>query len=228
VLYLHGGGYCIGSPYSYRVLTGAIAKRVGIPVYVPDYRLAPEHPHPAALEDALAAYRWLIDDGYLPQCIAVVGDSAGGGLTLALCLALRNEHERLPAAIGLLSPWVDLACRGETFEKLADRDPLLSPEGLRRWARAYLGDLPPDHPLCSPLYAALSGLPPTLIQVGSEEIVLSDSTRLAERARQAGVDVRLHQYDGMWHDFQLQVGVLRETDAAIKEIGAFVKEHLGS
>jgi acetyl esterase/lipase len=228
VLYLHGGGYCIGSPYSYRILTGSIARQTGIPVYAPDYRLAPEHPHPAALEDALAAYRWLIADGYLPQCIAVVGDSAGAGLTVALCLALRNEHERLPAAIALLSPWLDLAGRGESFDQLAERDPVLSPEGLKRWARDYLGELPADHPLCSPLYAELTGLPPMLIHVGSEEIVLSDSTRFAERARKAGVSVQLHQYQGLWHDFQLHLGVLRESGAAVKEIAKFVRDNLGS
>jgi len=227
VLYLHGGGYCIGSPYSYRVLTGALAKHLGIPVYVPDYRLAPEHPHPAALEDALSAYRWLIADGYLPQCIAVVGDSAGAGLSLALSLALRNQHERLPSALALLSPWVDLAGRGDTFTALADRDPVLSPGGLHRWARDYLGELPPDHPLCSPIYAELSGLPPMLIQVGSEEIVLSDSTRLAQRAKQAGVEVELRQFEGLWHDFQLHVGLLRESRAAVKDVATFVRQFVG-
>ena len=227
ILYLHGGGYCIGSPTTYRVLTGALAKASTLPVYAPDYRLAPEHSHPAALEDALAAYRWLIADGYLPQCISVVGDSAGAGLTLALCLALRSRHERMPAAIGLISPWVDLAGRGETFTALANRDPVLSPQGLLRWAREYLGDLPSDHPLCSPLYAELTGLPPILIQVGSEEIALSDATRLAERAKQAGVDVRLHRFDGLWHDFQLHLGLLPESKAAIKEIATFLREYLG-
>ena len=227
ILYLHGGGYCIGSPYSYRVLTGAIAKTLGIPVYVPDYRLAPEHPHPAALEDAISAYRWLIADGYLPQCIAVIGDSAGGGLALALSLALRREHERLPSALALISPWLDLAGRGETFNALAERDPVLSPEGLNRWARAYLGELPPDHPLCSPIYAELTGLPPMLIQVGSEEIVLADSTRLADRAKQAGVEVELQRFDGLWHDFQLHVGLLGESRAALKAIATFVRQFVG-
>ncbi len=228
ILYLHGGGYCIGSPYSYRVITGSLAKQADMVVFAVDYRLAPEHPHPAALDDALAAYRWMLADGFLPSRIAVVGDSAGAGLALSLCLALRNAHERLPAAVALMSPWVDLAGTGESFVTLAERDPMLSPEGLRRWAREYLADLAPDHPMCSPLYAELGGLPPMLIQVGSEEIVLSDSTRLTDRARKAGVEVRLHQFEGLWHDFQLHVGVLRESRAAIKEIAQFIQQHAGA
>jgi len=227
ILYLHGGGYCVGSPYGYRVITGSLAKRADMVVYAPDYRLAPEHPHPAALEDAMTAYSFLLEQGFLPKNIAVVGDSAGGGLAVALCLALRNTHERLPAALALISPWVDLAGTGETFNALDARDPMLSPQGLRRWAREYLGDLPADHPMCSPIYAELRGLPPTLIQVGSEEIALSDSTRLAERARMSGVDVKLHQFEGLWHDFQLNVALLSESRAAMKEIAQFILQHVG-
>jgi epsilon-lactone hydrolase len=226
ILYVHGGGYCIGSPYSYRVVTGTLAKRAGMPVYAPDYRLAPEHPHPAALDDALTAWRWLLAEGFLPKNIALAGDSAGAGLALALCLALRNKHERLPAAIALISPWVDLAGRGDTFTERADRDPMLSPAGLTRWAKEYLGDLPADHPACSPLYAELRGLPPMLIQVGSEEIAHSDATRLALRAQQAGVDVTLREFEGLWHDFHLHAGLLRESGDALEEIADFIVQRV--
>jgi monoterpene epsilon-lactone hydrolase len=228
ILYLHGGGYCIGSPYSYRVMTGALAKSSGIAVYAPDYRLAPENPHPAALDDALAAWHGLVAQGFMPRSIAVVGDSAGGGLAVSMCLALRNSRERLPGALALISPWIDLAGTGEAFVARAQRDPMLSPDGLRRWAREYLGELAPDHPACSPLYAELGGLPPTLIHVGTEEVLHTDSIRLAAHARRAGVDVRLREFEGLWHDFHLHVGLLRESGVAIRDIAEFIQQHLGA
>jgi acetyl esterase/lipase len=225
ILYLHGGGYCIGSPATHRVITGHLAKATGATVYAPDYRLAPEHPHPAALEDALSAYRWLLAQGLAPGAIVLAGDSAGGGLALACTLALRDAGEPLPAALALISPWVDLAGRSETMTSHARRDPLLTPQGLQRWAWAYVHSCPVDHPACSPLYADLHGLPPLLIQVGSEEVLLGDSRRLHQHARDAGVNSQLHEYDGLWHDFPLHAGLLPGADAAIAEIRDFLKRY---
>ncbi|WP_162932278.1 alpha/beta hydrolase [Solimonas sp. K1W22B-7] len=224
ILYLHGGGYNILSARAYRALTGRFAKASGVAVHVPDYRLAPEHPHPAALEDALSAYRWLRKQGL--RHIAIAGDSAGGGLALATAVALRDAGEPMPVALALISPWVDLASRGETYWTHVQRDPQLTPDGVTRWARAYTGDLPLDHPLCSPLYADLKGLPPMLIHVGSEEILLSDSLSLKERARVAGVDVQLREFEGLWHDFQVQAGIVKEGAESLKTLGAFLRGHL--
>lgn len=223
ILYLHGGGYCVGTPHGYRLITGHLAKHAGAVVYAPDYRLAPEHPHPAALDDALKAYRWLLAQGVAPQSIALAGDSAGGGLALATVVAARDAGLPLPAALALISPWVDLAGRGETMKTHRQRDPMLSSEGLQRWARAYLGDLPAEHPPCSPLYAELRELPPMLIQVGSEEVLLSDSHRLQEKAVAAGVDATLREFDGLWHEFHLHAGMLRESTTALVEMAQFLK-----
>ncbi|WP_158596249.1 alpha/beta hydrolase [Oleomonas cavernae] len=224
ILYLHGGGYNIGSARSYRVVTGRIARAAGVCVYTPDYRLAPEHPHPAALEDALSAYRWLRQQGV--RHIALAGDSAGGGLVLATALALRDAGDQRPAALALMSPWTDLATRGETMKTHVKRDPSQSPDGLARWARGYANGLPLDHPLCSPLYADLRGLPPILVHVGSEEILLSDSLRLRERAFAAGVEIQVREFEGLWHDFQLHTGLLREADESLTELGQFLRERL--
>ena len=225
VLYLHGGGYCVGSCATHRPLAAHIARAAGAVSYVPEYRLAPEHPHPAALDDALVAYRWLLSQNIKPAQIAIGGDSAGGGLAVATALAIRDAGLPQPAALVLISPWVDLTLSGDSAKTHAARDPMLSHSIGALWSRLYIGTHAANHPLCSPLFANLAGLPPMLIQVGSEEILLSDSQRLEQRAQTAGVKVQLHLYDKMWHDFQLQAGVLRESDAAIAEIGAFVKQH---
>ncbi|WP_158595948.1 alpha/beta hydrolase [Oleomonas cavernae] len=224
ILYLHGGGYNLCSARGYRAVTGRFAKSSGVAVHVPDYRLAPEHPHPAALEDALRAYRWLRQQGL--RHIAIAGDSAGGGLTLATAVALRDAGEPMPVALALISPWVDLAARGETYRTHVQRDPQISPDGAAQWARAYTRDLPLDHPLCSPLYADLKGLPPMLIHVGSEEILLSDSLSLQARARAAGVDVRLREFAGMWHDFQIQAGLVKEGAESLTALGGFLRGQL--
>lgn len=226
VLYLHGGGYCIGSPATYRALAAHIARAADAVSYVPNYRLAPEYPHPAALDDAVAAYRWLLaqNDGASQQ-IVIAGDSAGGGLTLALAIAVRDIGLQPPAALVLISPWTDLTLSGSSVRTHARHDPILSFSITELWSRLYTGTNPAIHPLCSPLFAKLNGLSPMLIQVGSEEILLSDSIRLAETAKGAGVEVRMHEYPGMWHDFQIHAGVLRDADAAIAEIGAFVQRH---
>ncbi len=228
VLYLHGGGYCVGSCDTHRALAAHIARAAGATSYVPEYRLAPEHPHPAALDDALTAYRWLLSQKFKPAQIAIGGDSAGGGLAVATALAIRDAGLPQPAALILISPWVDLTLSGDSAKTRAARDPMLSHSIGALWSWLYLGTHPANHPLCSPLFANLAGLPPMLIQVGSEEILLSDSQRLEQRAQSAGVKVQAHLYDKMWHDFQVHAGVLRDSDAAIAEIGAFIKQHVAA
>jgi epsilon-lactone hydrolase len=222
LLYLHGGGYCIGSPASVRGLTSALAAASGLAVHVPDYRLAPEHPCPAAFEDARAVYDALARQA---RTIVLAGDSAGGGLALALAQALRDARARLPAALLLISPWTDLACASASHVERASRDPLLSPAGLRRWGACYAGAGAVSDPRCSPLRGDLSGLPPALIQVGSEEVLFDDSRRLHEGLVAAGGTATLRVCEGLWHDFQLHAGLLRDADAAIAELGAFARQH---
>jgi acetyl esterase/lipase len=228
LLFLHGGGYCVGSSRTHRALAAHIARAAGAVAYVPDYRLAPEHPHPAALEDALAAYRWLLAQGSKPAQLVIGGDSAGGGLAIATAVAIRDAGLPLPAALVLISPWTDLTLSGDSARTHARRDPMLSYAIGALWSRLYLGEHLANHPLCSPLFARLAGLPPVLIQVGSEEILLSDSARLEQHARDAGVSVRLSLYDRMWHDFQMHAGLLRQSDSAITEIGDFVKNTIAT
>ena len=189
---------------------------------VPDYRLAPEHPFPAALDDARAAYQWLLSDrGVRPDQIAVVGDSAGGGLTVATLVSLRDQGIALPAAAALLSPWVDLAGTGQSYEARAERDPMLRPDTLRLDAQRYAGSADVHDPLVSPLYADLRGLPPMLVQVGTEEILFDDATRLVEAAVAAGVEARLEVGEGLCHVFQ-SLPVAHEAIAATDRIGAFI------
>jgi acetyl esterase/lipase len=180
------------------------------------------------VQDAVAAYRWLLANGVGPGAVVVGGDSAGGGLVVATLLALRDGGEPLPAAGFCLSPWVDLECAGETFDTKADVDPMCSREGLSEMAAAYAGDHGLRHPLVSPLHADLTGLPPLLIQVGTAETLLDDAVRLAERARAAGVDVRLEAWDDLVHVFQAFAPMVPEAVEAIAGIGAFVQERLGS
>ena len=222
LIYLHGGGYCIGSPDGHRCIVTQLAARTKAEVVAPDYRLAPEHPHPAALEDTLAVYRWLLERGVAAERIAVAGDSAGGGLALATVLAIRDRGLPMPASLVLISPWVDLTVTAPSIEANAHLDPMLRPSWVRWCARQYLAGLPPEHPACSPLFADLRALPATLVQVGSDEILLDDSTRIAERCSAAGVDATLRVFDGLWHDFQVHAGLLDAADAALDEIAAFV------
>jgi monoterpene epsilon-lactone hydrolase len=226
LLYFHGGGYCIGSLRTCRSIAAHLARLTTATVYAPDYRLAPEHPHPAALEDALACYRALLASGIAAQRLIVGGDSAGGGLAVATAVALRDAQLPLPAALVVMSPWVDLGCDGATHSTVGNRDPVLTTAGLRRWAQAYLGPRAASDPACSPVYADLSGLPPILIQVGSEEILHADATRLRERATRAGVTVELHEFSGLWHDFQMYAGWLREADQALAKIADFIRRHI--
>ena len=228
VLYLHGGGYTLCSPATHRGLTGAIALACKSRMLVPNYRLAPEHPFPAALEDALAAYHWLLAQGVAPNHIAIGGDSAGGGLTLATAICLRDSGDPLPAALFLLSPWTDLTFSGESHITRRSVDPIFGGESESKepFAPAYLGQETPSNPLISPLLADLRGLPATLIHVGDDEILLDDSTRLGEKMEAAGVNVRIRVWDGLWHVFQAFVPFLPEARQSVAEIGEFIRRHI--
>jgi acetyl esterase/lipase len=223
LLYLHGGAYVVGSVNTHRDLAGRLSRASGARVLNVDYRLAPEHPHPAAVEDATAVYRFLLNQGYEPGRLAVAGDSAGGGLTVATLVALRDAGTPLPATGVCLSPWVDLEGIGESMTARAHLDPMVQKEHLVRMAQWYLGGLSPRTPLAAPLYADLSGLPPLYIQVGTAETLLDDSTRLAERARKAGVDVTLEMWDDMIHVFQAFAAVLPEGQEAVEKIGRHLR-----
>jgi acetyl esterase/lipase len=228
VLYLHGGGYVIGSIDSHREMISRIARSSAARALAIDYRLAPEHPFPAAVEDATKAYRWLLKQGVSPENIVISGDSAGGGLTVAALLALRDAGDPLPAAAACISPWTDLEITGETMITKADVDPMIRPEDAKGGAERYHGATDPSHPLISPIRADLSGLPPLLIQVGTSEVLLSDSTRLAERAKAAGVDVTIEQWDEMIHVWHFFAFMLPEGHQAIQRIGEFVREKTGA
>ncbi|HSE05011.1 MAG TPA: alpha/beta hydrolase [Methylomirabilota bacterium] len=223
VLYLHGGGYVIGSPRSHRHLAAAVAAAAGASALLLDYRLAPEHPFPAAVEDATAAYRWLLDQAVAPGRIVIAGDSAGGGLTVATLLALREAGVPLPAAGVCISPWVDLTCSGATYASRAEADPIVRRASVEQMAQAYLGPTPARTPLASPLFADLRGLPPLLIHVGSDEVLLDDAVQLAERAKAAGVDATLEVYDRMIHVWHWFLPMLDEAQGAVEAIGRFVR-----
>ncbi|MES2720183.1 MAG: alpha/beta hydrolase [Pseudomonadota bacterium] len=223
VFYMHGGGYVVCSPSTHRPLTSRIGLALKATTYVPYYRLAPEHVFPAGLEDALDAYRGLLERGVNPARVALMGDSAGGGLALALALSIRDQGLPLPGKLVLISPFIDLTLSGESLQRNAKADPMLSLDWIYAKTPMYLGSTPADHPLASPLFADLRGLPPTLVQVGTEEILYSDSERLAARAAEIGWDLTLSVWDGLFHDFQMMGGILPEADQAIAEIAAFVK-----
>ena len=225
VLYLHGGGYVIGSIDTHRELAGRLSQASAARVLIIDYRLAPEHPYPAAVEDAAAAYRWLLaDGGATPDRTVIAGDSAGGGLTVAAMLALREAGDPLPAAGVCLSPWVDMEGIGDSMTAKADVDPMVRREGLVRMAGLYLDGADPRTPLAAPLYADLSGLPPLLIQVGTAETLLDDSTRLCERARAAGVDVTYESWDDMIHVWHIFAPLLPEGQQAVERVGEYVRQ----
>ncbi len=226
VVYFHGGAYVMGSLDSHRLLVSQISRAAGVRVLSVDYRLAPEHPHPAAVEDAMAAYRFVREGGLPARSVAFAGDSAGGGLTLGSLVALRDAGEELPAAAVAISPWLDLALTGDSLETRADEDPMLDPEQAGMLAAAYLAGADPRTPTASPLYADPAGLPPLLLQVGTAEVLLDDSVRFAERAREAGADVELQVWDDMIHVWHAFFPVLPEGARAIEGIGAFLKERL--
>lgn len=225
ILYLHGGAYNAGSTRSHRALAANIAYASRARALTIDYRLAPEHPYPAALTDAFSAYQWLLESGIRPEQLVVTGDSAGGGLTIALLVALRERGIPMPAAAVVLSPWTDLTDSGESWQENAKADYMINGPKLKEAARLYLKDVSPRTPLASPVYANLHGLPPLLIQVGSEEVLLSDSMRLAENARLSGVDVTLDVWEGMQHVWQFAASLVPEARQAIKKIGEFIRAH---
>ena len=226
LLYLHGGGYVMGSIRTHRGLCAGLARALGAPVLSADYRLGPEHPFPAAVEDGVAAWRHLLASGHDPARLAIAGDSAGGGLALAVAVRLRDAGDPLPGAIASLSGWLDLALTGGTWETLAGVDPLLTREGLGLYREAYLAGASPTDPLASPLYADLAGLPPLLLQVGTAETLLDDSRELARRARAAGVEVTLEEWDEMFHDWQMFAAMLPEGQQAIDAVGQFLRKTL--
>jgi acetyl esterase/lipase len=225
VLYLHGGGYVIGSINTHRELASRVSRESQARALSIDYRLAPENPFPAGLEDATAAYRWLLSTGVEPTRVVVAGDSAGGGLTLATLLALRDAGAPLPAAGVCLSPWTDLEGTGDSARPGAVDDPMVTLEGLVEMGRHYLGGADPRNPLAAPLYADYTGLPPLLIQVGTREILLDDATRVAERAKQCGVDVTLEPCDGLIHVWQAFGPAVPESQEAVARIGEFIRKH---
>jgi acetyl esterase/lipase len=227
VLYLHGGGYVAGSIDSHRNLTGHLAVAVGCRVLALDYRLAPEHPHPAPVTDAVAAYRWLLDEGFAPDHVAIAGDSAGGGLTMATLLRARDEGLPMPAAAVPISPMLDMEATGESMTTRADADPMITREMALEIVQLFLGDGDRHDPYAAPLHGELAGLPPLLIQVGDAEVLLDDSVRLADQAQAAGVDVTLEVWPEMIHVFQASAGYVPEADEAIAHIADFCRPKLG-
>lgn len=223
VLYLHGGGYIIGSSATHRGITGHLARTSGCTVLTPDYRLAPEHPFPAALDDAEACWMALIEEGFKPGQIAVAGDSAGGGLSLALAMRLRDRGQPLPASLTVFSPWVDLT-QAQLYAP--EREPVLQAAWTSKAARLYADATPLNHSLVSPIFGDLDGLPPMLIQVGSEEILLNDAERLARKAAEADVEVRLAVYNSLWHVFQVHSGQLDRATEAMASAGDHIRRHL--
>ncbi|MDF1719516.1 MAG: alpha/beta hydrolase [Minwuia sp.] len=227
ILYLHGGGYVIGSLNTHRALASNLSRAAGARVLVVDYRLAPEHPFPAAVDDAVAAYGWLLDQGISAADIAISGDSAGGGLTIAALVALRDKGLAMPACAVPISPWVDLEGTGDSMTALHDADPMVKKPGLARMADMYLGGADAKSPLAAPMHADLTGLPPMLIQVGTRETLLDDARRLHRNALAAGVNSSLEEAGGMIHVWHLFGPMLSEAREAIGRAGAFMQVHAG-
>jgi acetyl esterase/lipase len=225
VYYLHGGGYVIGSVATHRGLVARLARSSGARALAIDYRLAPEHPFPAALEDSVAAYRFALASGFDPSKVVIAGDSAGGGLTLATLLALRDAGDPLPAAAVCLSPWTDLEGTGASALDPQTRDPMIQLDGLREMGRHYLGNADPKHPHAAPLYARYEGLPPLFLLVGTRELLYDDTTRVAERARTDGVDVTLEVGEGLIHVWPFFGDQVPESVESVARIGDFVRKH---
>lgn len=226
ILYAIGGGYVSGSCHDHRSIVAKLAKESGISILLYEHRLAPEHPYPAALEDSIAAYRWLLDQGVSPASIVIVGESAGGGLCLAALLALRDMKVPLPAGAVAMSPWTDLKLTGESYRTKAKV--CLSPKGMAAvCTKLYVGDNDPGLPYISPLYGDLHGLPPILINVGEYDTLLDDSTRFAAKAKEAGVDITLRVGEGMIHCYPLLAPLFPEATQAMNEICDFINNRIG-
>ena len=224
ILYFHGGGYCIGTAATHRDLVARLCRAAGARALSVDYRLAPEYPFPAAVEDAVASCRWLRNQGITSKSIVIAGDSAGGGLTLATLLALRDAGDALPAAAVCMSPVTDLAKEGESMRTKASVDPMVQPASSAAYARRYIGGRDYKAPLASPLYANLEGLPPLLLLVGTWEVLLDDSTRFTEKARAAGVEVELEIWEEMVHIWPYFAAILPEARQAIDRMGTFIRQ----
>jgi monoterpene epsilon-lactone hydrolase len=227
IIYFHGGAYAACSPTTHQDLISRLSRASGAAALGVDYRLAPEHLFPAAVEDSIAAYDWALGHGFEPGKIVLAGDSAGAGLVLSVMLAAKDSGVPLPAAGVCLSPWVDLECSGESMSANDHLDDFIKYGGLSARARGYLGDADPKHPWASALFADLTGLPPLLVHVSSAETLLDDSTRLVEVAEKAGVDITLKIWDDMVHVWQVFASILPEGQQSIEELGAFIREKLG-
>lgn len=223
VLYCHGGGYYFCSPRTHRSLVFALATRADARIFSLDYRLAPEHRYPAALDDAIAAYRQLLANGVAPESIVIAGDSAGGGLALAALVALRDACDPLPAGGLLFSPWTDLATAGASIRSNDSADPMFCGAAITRAAKVYLGDAPPTDPYASPVYADLHGLPPLFMMAGSTEVLLDDSQRVADNARAAGVDCEFEVWKKMPHVWPIFAPFIPEANRALEQAAAFVR-----
>ncbi len=226
ILFVHGGCFVAGGGSTYHGFAAWIAEITGADVYVLDYRLAPEHPYPAPVDDLFEAYRSILELGHSAKRTAIVGDSAGGALAVSTALALPEMGLVSPAALVLISPFLDLSLSGSSVALNARRDPMLSIRFAEMGARAHAGGMRLTDPQVSPLFADLRRLPPTLIQVGSDEILLDDSTRFADRAWASGVEVELQRFDGWWHDFQAFAGYLRGSREALEAVAAFLGRRL--
>lgn len=226
LLYLHGGAYVLGSCHSHRHMVSHLAREGQVETLLPEYRLAPEDRFPAAVDDAVAAFRGLIDQGYEPDDIIVAGDSAGGGLSVAMMIALRDFGGPMPKAAFLLSPWLDLSGSGESIETRRDRDPWFKPEDMPVAASFYCEEDEVSNPLVSPVYAEMQGLPKTFVQVGDDEILLSDATRLVEGIRAAGGQAEIQVFSEMWHVFQAFLLVVPEARDAIRTLGEHIRHTL--
>ncbi len=226
LLYFHGGGFISCSPQGHRPITATLARLIGCRVFSVDYRLAPEHPFPAAVEDTMAAFQWLLKTGVKPKNIALAGDSAGGNLVMSTLVSLREQGIALPACVACIAPVVDLT--GDFKYTNQKSCAMFFPEDGRTFARIYLNGASPLSPLASPLFADLKGMPPMLIQVADKEFLFDDAVRLNEKAIASGVDSRLHVYPGLPHVWQMFVGLVPEARQALQEIADFVKQKLGA
>ena len=226
-LYLHGGGYYAGSPRTHRTFTAIVSRNAHMRLLVPDYSLAPEHPFPAAVKDGLLAYGWLLKQGIAEENIVIGGDSAGGGVALSMLLTLRSGKMKMPRCAVLLSPWIDLTASSASFERNRRRDPIVAKDQLLQAGRWYAGARDPADPLVSPFFADPQGLPPLLIHVGGDEVLLDDSRMFADVAKSAGVDVTLSVFPEMWHVFHTAAGNVPEAALAMNEVGAFIRTQFG-